>query len=141
MNNNEYAKPDKNQFSGFMMGGVLVGIGILFLLGQIFHIKLGRFMWPFYIIIPGVLLFIFALTSPSRVGEPLAVLSSSITMVGLILLYQNITNHWASWAYAWTLITPTSIGLGQLIYGSTNDNEITIKTGKQLTGAGFSSHS
>jgi hypothetical protein len=37
-------------------------------------------------------------------------------MVGLILFFQNVTGHWASWSYAWALIAPTSIGLGMFGY-------------------------
>lgn len=36
--------------------------------------------------------------------------------VGLILLYQNATQHWESWAYAWALI-PAAVGIAQLLRG------------------------
>ena len=43
---------------------------------------------------------------------------SIVTMVGLVLLYQNATGHWESWAYAWALVGPGGSGLGMLLYGT-----------------------
>ena len=39
-------------------------------------------------------------------------------MVGLVLLYQNATDHWESWAYAWALVGPGGSGVGMLLYGT-----------------------
>jgi drug/metabolite transporter (DMT)-like permease len=39
-------------------------------------------------------------------------------MVGLVLLYQNATDHWESWAYAWALVGPGGSGIGMLLYGT-----------------------
>lgn len=67
-----------------------------------------------------------------------------ITMTGLLLFYQNLTGHWASWAYAWMLIAPTAVGLGQWLYGTVSALPGTVKAGKNLVtiglimfGAGF----
>jgi hypothetical protein len=40
-----------------------------------------------------------------------------VTTIGLILLYQNTTAHWESWAYAWALI-PASVGLARALYAA-----------------------
>jgi hypothetical protein len=45
-----------------------------------------------------------------------AVPGSIIGGVGLILLFQNITHHWESMSYFWTLIL-TSVGAGIYIMG------------------------
>jgi len=112
-----------------------VALGILLLLGEIFHFSLGRFLWPFYIIVPGVLLFALALAS-KRAGEGLAITGSIITMVGLVLLYQNTTGHWQSWAYAWALVAPTSIGLGQAVFGALTHRDHVFKSGLSLAKIG-----
>ena len=39
------------------------------------------------------------------------------TTVGLVLLYQNSTGHWESWAYAWALVGPAASGLGMVLWG------------------------
>jgi hypothetical protein len=118
------------------IGGALIMIGILFILGQLFNFNLGRFVWPFYIIVPGVLLFVYALTLEGTVGEGVAIFGSVVTMTGLLLLYQNTFNHFQSWAYAWALVAPTSIGLGQMIYGSIKDRERMVVTGRRLAVVG-----
>jgi len=35
-----------------------------------------------------------------------------------VLLYQNATDHWESWAYAWALVGPGGSGIGLLLYGT-----------------------
>ena len=40
------------------------------------------------------------------------------TTVGLVLLYQNNTGHWESWAYAWALVGPAASGLGLALWGA-----------------------
>ena len=47
---------------GNALGGVLlIGLGIIFLVGQLFNFHLGRYLWPFTVIVPGVVLFLGAL--------------------------------------------------------------------------------
>jgi hypothetical protein len=50
-------------------------------------------------------------------------------MIGVILLYQNATDHFESWAYAWALVFPTSTGLGQMIYGLLKGRKEMVATG------------
>jgi hypothetical protein len=119
------------------LGATLVALGILFLVGQVFGISLGRFLWPFLIIVPGILLFGFALATRGQAGEALVIFGSMVTMVGLLLLYQNTTGHWASWAYAWALVAPTSVGLGQIVYGALKGQANTLKTGTRLAIVGI----
>ena len=120
------------------LGIILIGLGFLLLIGTAFNIHLGHLMWPFIFILPGVILFLVALRAEGGFGEPLAITSSIITMLGLIFLYQSITGHWASWAYIWSLIAPTSIGLGEIIYGIQKSQEYTVKAGKTLVKIGIS---
>jgi hypothetical protein len=54
------------------------------------------------------------------VGRPgglrFAIAGSIVTTVGLILRYQQSTDRWESWAYAWALI-PVASGLATLVCG------------------------
>jgi hypothetical protein len=86
--------------------------------------------------VPGVLLFVFALTTGGSAGEGLAIFGSVVTMTGTLLLYQNTFGHFQSWAYAWALVAPTSIGLGQIIYGSIRAREQMVVNGRRLTTIG-----
>jgi hypothetical protein len=80
----------------------------------------------------GVLLFVIALASSGKEGESLAIIGSVVTSVGLLLLYQNSTDHWENWAYTWALIVPTAVGMGQMIYGSLKHQQELVKAGTRL---------
>jgi hypothetical protein len=68
-----------------------------------------------FIITPGLLLFA-GMMAGGRQAAPLAIPGSIVTMTGLILLFDSVTGYWRSWAYAWTLIFPTAVGIGLAIY-------------------------
>jgi hypothetical protein len=74
-------------------------------------------LWPFFIIGFGILFFagMLAAGRGSDAGA-LAIPGSLFVVLGLIFLYQSIFSHWASWAYIWSLLAPTSIGIGLIIY-------------------------
>ena len=38
-------------------------------------------------------------------------------MLGLICLYQNTLGQFQTWAYAWALVLPTSVGIGHFFQG------------------------
>ena len=119
-----------------VIGIILVGLGVLFLLGQIFSFNLLEYSWPLFVIVPGLLFFIGMTLGGKKMGA-LAFPGSIITMTGLILLYANLTNHWESWAYTWALICPTSIGIGLLIQGRRSDNDNLARRGKDLIKIGI----
>ena len=54
---------------------------------------------------------------------------SIVTMVGLVLLYQNATGNYESWAYAWALVGPGGSGLGMLLYGTRSGNRKMARDG------------
>lgn len=109
------------------LGGVLIGLGLVFLIGQLFDVDWAAATWPFYVIAPGVGMLAFGLTQ--RQGSGLAIAGSIVTMVGLVLLYQNATDHWESWAYAWALVGPGGSGLGMLLYGTRTANRRIARDG------------
>ena len=51
----------------------------------------------------------------------LAIPGTIITTIGLMLFYQNLTNHWESWSYGWTVIL-MAVGLGIFIMGVWGQN-------------------
>ena len=99
-----------------VLGGILIVLGLIFLVGNQLNIDIGQATWPFYVIAPGVALVALGLTQ--RHGSGLTIFGSIVTMVGLVLLYQNATDHWESWAYAWALVGPGGSGIGLLLYGT-----------------------
>jgi len=119
-----------------MLGGLLVLIGVILLVGQFVHLDLGRYGWPFFIIVPGVALLVVALAGRGVIGEGLAIAGSIVTVTGLILLYQNTTDHFESWAYAWALIFPGAVGSGMILYGLTANQPGNVRAGSRLVGIG-----
>jgi hypothetical protein len=100
-----------SQSSNQGLSGVFIGLGVLlivmgalFFFGQAVGFELGRFGWPFFVIIPGLALSGVGLAAGGSTGERVTPLGAAVTMVGVILLYQNTVDHFESWAYAWALI-------------------------------------
>jgi hypothetical protein len=109
-------------------GIILVGLGVFFLLAQILNFSVFGFVWPFVILLPGAA-FLYAAYTGDKSNAGLAVPGAIIGGTGLILLYQNITGHWASWAYAWTLY-PVFLGLALSFIGHRTENRKTYETGQ-----------
>jgi hypothetical protein len=128
-----------NQSSNQGLSGVFIGLGVLlivmgvlFSVGQAVGFDLGRFGWPFFVIIPGLALSGVGLAAVGPTGERITPLGAAVTMVGVILLYQNTVDHFESWAYAWALVYPTSTGLAQMVYGSLKGSKEMVTTGGRL---------
>ncbi len=107
--------------SGPLIGGLLlIGLGVLFLLGQFIGFDVWRYLWPLFIIGFG-LLFFAGMVAGGKAAGGLAIPGSIITILGLIFMYQTVSNHWASWAYVWALLAPTGVGIGLMIFGRWSD--------------------
>lgn len=120
-----------------VFGIILIVLGILALLAQVFQLDLGTMIWPFFIILPGILLFLFGMSLEGSLSEPIVMLSGIVLVTGLLLLYQALTGHWASWAYAWALIVPTGAGIAQLLYGALVHRKSAVRSGASLVNIGF----
>ena len=100
--------------SSLAVGIVLVVVGVFFLIMRLFQIDLSTYGWPLYVVIPGLTLLIVGYFS---LGTGALVPGGIVTITGLILLAQNASGDWASWAYAWTLVAPGGVGLGLCLQG------------------------
>jgi hypothetical protein len=103
-----------------LLGGFLVVAGLGAFALQTAGVQLGELIgehgWPFFVIVPGlILLAATALVEPPR-GVGFAVSGAIVTTVGGILLYQNATETWDTWAFVWALI-PTAAGVAMAVYG------------------------
>ncbi len=112
-------------------GAALIVLGGLFLLNQFLNINIWRFLWPLFVLLPGIGMFI-GVYGGGKGSAGLAIPASVVSSVGLILLFQSITDHWESWAYAWSLIFPTAVGFGMYIYGVRGEDEDTKQRGKSM---------
>jgi len=102
-------------------GGLLIIFGLLALFGKIFqNFNFWGTLWPFFIIGAGALFFV-GMFAGGRSVSGLAIPGTIITTIGLMLFYQNLTNHWESWSYGWTVIL-MSVGAGIFIMGLYGQN-------------------
>jgi hypothetical protein len=108
----------KPRNSGSLIGGILlIAFGLLALLSQIFKgFDFWGTFWPFIIIGVGAMFFV-GMVAGGKSAAPLAIPGAIISVIGLMLFLQNISNHWESWAYGWTIIL-MSVGLGIAIMGA-----------------------
>ena len=109
------------------IGVLLVVLGGAFLLAQQFGFELSDIEWPFFIILPGIALLAAGIVLPW--GSGMIIGGSVVTAVGLVLLYQNATDHWESWAYAWALVGPAASGAGTALAGIRTGSGAMVRAG------------
>jgi hypothetical protein len=109
------------------LGAVLVVIGLLLFLAQMTDFDFAELGWPMIIVAIGVVVLGLGLFVNREQG--MVVGGTVVSTVGLVLLYQNTTDHWQSWAYAWALVGPAASGLGLLLWGVRTANAADIRNG------------
>ena len=120
---------------GALIGGaLLIGFGLLSLVSRVFRGLDWGFLWPFLIIGLGSLFFI-AMFATGKSAAPFAVPGSIIGGLGLVLLFQNLTQHWESMSYFWTMII-IFVGVGIYIMGWYGEDVNQKKAGQRLMGIG-----
>jgi hypothetical protein len=119
------------------LGGLLLLLGIVVLLGQALDLDLGRVGWPFFVIVPGLGLLGLGLAAAGRLGEVLAMVGGVVTMAGLVLLVQNATDQFETWAYAWALVVLVGPGIGRWLVGVVRDRRDLAASGGWLIAAGL----
>jgi hypothetical protein len=119
------------------LGGLLLLLGIVVLLGQAFELDLGRVAWPVFVIAPGLALRGLGLAAAGRSGEVLASVGGVVAMAGLVLLVQNATDRFETWAYAWTLVVLVGPGIGRWLVGVVRGRRDLAAGGGWLISAGL----
>lgn len=109
------------------VGAVLIIVGGVLLAGQLLDIGLGDLGWPLILVAIGVAILVIGLVIANQSG--MVVGGTVVTTVGLVLLYQNETGNWASWAYAWALVGPAASGLGLALWGIRSGDANDIRNG------------
>ncbi len=119
------------------LGVVLIVSGLLLYLGQVAGVDIGRVGWPLFVILPGVALLAWGLLDEHGAGAGLVIPGMIVTTVGLVLLYQSSTGHWESWAYAWALVAPGSIGIGVMLHGARRGRPDEVRAGLATAATGL----
>jgi hypothetical protein len=131
------SEPEPSVPAAVGLGVALLLIGIALFAGQLLDIGIDDVGWPAIVIGIGVVILALGLFVNREQGMVIG--GTVVTTVGLVLLYQNSTGHWASWAYAWALVGPAASGLGMLLWGvrSGDTTEMRNGTWALLGGLGF----
>jgi hypothetical protein len=112
-----------------VVGNAVILVGLLLLLGRLIDLDLGA-LWPLFVITPGVVVLVSGLAAaPGGAGTAATVAGGQLTGIGLLLLFQNLTGLWQTWAYGWALVWPTSIGFGLAARGSLSGDIKTARSG------------
>lgn len=116
---------------------VLIGLGTLFLVTNVFNIRLDIFSWgwPFFVILPGVACLAIALTGDRKTAG-LIFPGVLVTGTGLILFAQNVTDYWESWAYIWAAY-PAMVGIALMMHGRRVGKEKDVEAGRGLVNLGL----
>ena len=120
---------------GLGSGLLLIGLGIVFLLGQFLPGNPMSILWPLFIIAVAALFFL-GVVAGGKATSALAIPGSVLAMLGLIFLVQAIFDIWATWAYAWTLLIAAA-GIGLSIFGHLGEVGQLRIVGRIVTLLGF----
>lgn len=118
------------------LGVMLVLVGVGWLVARIVDVTLdiGGIFWPWLVVAPGVALLTVSLIAAK--GRVLAMFGAVIAAVGLLLVYQNATDNWASWAYGWALVGPAGSGAGRWLHGRVRGDSDEVTAGRRMVLAG-----
>lgn len=109
------------------VGAILIVVGLLLFLAQATDFGFDQLGWPMIIVGVGAVVLFLGLVVMREQGMVIG--GTVTTTVGLVLLYQNTTGHWQSWAYAWALVGPAASGLGLLLWGVRTADLADIRNG------------
>ena len=116
------------------LGAVLIVLGIFALVVVVAGVDLTQYGWPLFVIIPGLTLLVVGFI---WFGSGASIPGGVVTILGLVLAYQNATGDWPSWAYAWALIIPGGVGLGMYLQAMRDRDQHALRTGRMLMFVGF----
>jgi phosphatidylserine synthase len=105
---NVYKTEEKRKLEASSLPAWLViGIGVVLLAANLFQVHLIDWLWPGFVIAPGLMLMWPAFNSTAERQSKasfLAVPGAIVVTIGLLLFVMNLTNHFEAWAYSWTLL-------------------------------------
>jgi hypothetical protein len=113
--------------SAIGLGVALLLIGGALFIGQLLDVGIDDVGWPAIVIGIGLVILVLGLVVNREEGMVIG--GTVVTTVGLVLLYQNNTGRWESWAYAWALVGPAASGLGMTLWGIRTGDTTQIRNG------------
>lgn len=116
-------------------GTMLIFFGLIALAGQFLRILDWGFVWPIIVIGFGSVFFL-GMVAGGKQSAGLAVPGSIISGIGLVLLFENITGHWRTMSYFWTLII-LFVGIGIYLMGWYGEDPSQRQSGWRVMKIGF----
>ena len=113
----------------------MIAFGLLSLASQVFRSLNWGFLCPFIVIGIGAMFFA-AMFAGGKQAAGFAIPGTIVSGVGLVLLFQNITKHWESMSYFWTLII-LFVGIGIYIMGVYGNDVGQKKSGASVMKVGL----
>lgn len=126
---------NRSNAGALIAGTLLIVFGLMALAGQVFRMWDWGALWPFIIIGFGALFFV-AMFAGGKQAAAFAIPGSIVGGIGLILLFQNITDRWESMSYFWALII-MFVGVGIYIMGWYGEQETQKQSGWRVMKVGF----
>jgi hypothetical protein len=123
-------RPQRAHTGRLAFGIILVALGVVWLLAEYTNLDFSAW-WPVLLMAPGVVFLGAALASSGGRRTGLLVASFQMLALGGLFWFQIATELWATWAYAWALIWPGSIGLAIWIGGSLAGDPDTAAGGRR----------
>ena len=126
---------NRSNAGALIAGTLLIVFGLMALAGQVFRVVDWGALWPFIIIGFGALFFV-AMFAGGKSAAAFAIPGSIVGGIGLVLLFQNLTDHWESMSYFWALII-MFVGVGIYIMGAYGGDENQKRSGWGVMKVGF----
>jgi len=119
---------------GIILGVALIGLGGAALLAQAGGFSVG---WPAWIVVAGVVLVLGAVAVGGPTGSGFAAVGGMVTMAGVVIVVQEASGAYQTWAYAWALVAPGGVGLGLAVYGLLTGRREDLRGGLGALGVGI----
>jgi hypothetical protein len=127
---------NKSRRAGSLVAGsVLVVFGALALVAELTKsFSFWSTFWPFILVGIGVIFFV-GMFAGGKSTAGLAIPGAVFVGIGLMMFIQNLTSHWESWSYAWTVII-MFVGVGITIMGMWARDEHQRRAGLRVLNIG-----
>jgi hypothetical protein len=107
---------------------ILIGLGVVLLFAGLFDVHLIDYLWPAFIVFPGLAMMYPAYKSTAEDQHSLSFLAipgAVFVAVGALFFVLNLFDHFEAWAYTWTVI-PAAMAAG-VLYMTRYDNNLRLE--------------
>lgn len=117
------------------VGSVVLVIGVIAYFLEMTSVDVASWLggsgWTLFIIGPGLVLLLASAFLRDGAALMTSTAGAVVTTVGALLLYQDQTAHYESWAYAWALI-PGAVGIALAVHGLRFDRPDLVSVGTRM---------